>query len=137
LGKACFAWAMRNNHQVSVHILDQFGQTIYAARMDGQTAANMESALMKAKTAVYFRDSSHAWMNRSRNDPQMAIWLQQMGQFANAGGLPIVVEDQLLGSIGVGGAPGGARDEACAHEAMSVVLGPQPPLVQPQPAPQR
>lgn len=31
-----------------------------------------------------------------------------------AGGLPIPIEGELIGGIGVGGAPGGHLDEACA-----------------------
>lgn len=48
------------------------------------------------------------------------------------GGLPIVIEDQLIGSIGVGGASG---DEPCAYEALTKVLGPQPALAPTLPAP--
>jgi hypothetical protein len=44
------------------------------------------------------------------------------------GGLPIIVEDQLIGAIGIGG---GNRDEEIAHAALTKVLGPQPPLPPP------
>jgi uncharacterized protein GlcG (DUF336 family) len=46
--------------------------------------------------------------------------------------LPIIVEDVLIGAIGVGGSAGGnfgALDEECAHNALVAVLGPQPPIV--------
>jgi len=46
------------------------------------------------------------------------------------GGLPIVVENNLIGSIGVGG---GNMDEQCAYSALTKVLGPQPPLPVPNP----
>lgn len=130
IGKACLAWGERTNTPVSVFILNQFGDIIYAARMDGQGTANTETALMKAKTALYFRQPTTVWMNRSQDNQLLALLLLQMQQFPNAGGLPIIVEGQLLGSIGVGGAPGGHLDEQCAHEALGVVLGPQPPLTE-------
>jgi hypothetical protein len=44
-----------------------------------------------------------------------------------SGGLPIVVDDQLIGAVGVGG---GNADEQCAYHALQKVLGPQPPLPQ-------
>jgi hypothetical protein len=44
------------------------------------------------------------------------------------GGLPIVVEKQLIGAMGVGG---GNMDEMCAYTALTKVLGPQPPLPAP------
>ena len=93
--------------------------------MDGQTSDNIDSARLKAKTAVYFREPTSVWEKRSREDPLMAIWVHQLGQFAASGGLPIIVEDQLLGAIGVGGS---VENEACAQEALTVILGPQPPL---------
>ena len=46
------------------------------------------------------------------------------------GGLPIVVQDQLIGAIGVGC---GNQDEMCAYTALTGVLGPQPPLTPAQP----
>ena len=45
-----------------------------------------------------------------------------------SGGLPIVVDDQLIGAVGVGG---GNADEQCAYQALVKVLGPQPPLATP------
>jgi hypothetical protein len=36
-----------------------------------------------------------------------------------------VVENNLIGAIGVGG---GNMDEQCAYQALTKVLGPQPPL---------
>jgi hypothetical protein len=43
--------------------------------------------------------------------------------------LPIVVENNLIGAIGVGG---GNMDEQCAYQALTKVLGPQPPLPAPR-----
>ena len=45
------------------------------------------------------------------------------------GGYPIVVEEMMIGALGVGGASGG--DEECGHAALEKVLGPQPPIVPP------
>jgi len=50
--------------------------------------------------------------------------------FWNSGGLPIVVDDVLIGAIGAGGMAPSAEwsDEICLHNALIDVLGPQPPL---------
>ncbi len=63
-------------------------------------------------------------------DPGFEARLAPLGQFWNSGGLPIIVDDVLIGAIGVGGMPPTAEwsDEICAHQAMTTVLGPQPPL---------
>src|SRR5215470_7099240 len=73
-------------------------------------------------------------MNRVIQNPDAELQQIQLGFFPNSGGLPILVNDQLIGAIGVGGsAPRVAQgwsDEICAHKAMTEVLGPQPPLVE-------
>ncbi|MNR69159.1 hypothetical protein D3C85_1942210 [compost metagenome] len=35
-----------------------------------------------------------------------------------AGGLPVKEGDEVIGAIGIGGAPGGQLDEACAQQAL-------------------
>jgi glc operon protein GlcG len=125
IAKVCLAQAARNNLSVTVHIIDQYGEPIYTARMDGQYSVNIDTAIMKAKTALYLRDSTHAQANRSADDVNYKLLVMQLGQYDVSGGLPIIVEDQLLGAIGVGG---GRLDEACAYEALQTVLGPQQPL---------
>jgi uncharacterized protein GlcG (DUF336 family) len=49
-----------------------------------------------------------------------------------SGGLPIIVDNQMIGAIGVGGSN---RDEECAYAAVTSVVGPQPPLAPSTPAP--
>lgn len=99
-----FQFAQEKNVQVSIFILAPSGQIVFAERMDGQGPVNIETALMKAKTALYMRDSTHAWMNRTIENQDFAIRLIPLNQFWNSGGLPIVVNDILIGAIGVGGA---------------------------------
>ena len=130
IADVCFQWARESNVAVSIFILSPAGQIVFAERMDGQGPVNIETAMMKAKTALYMRDSTHAWMNRTMENPDFAMRLIPLGQFWNSGGLPIVVNDILIGAIGVGGAAATPQfsDEMCAHRALTQVLGPQPPL---------
>jgi len=54
-----------------------------------------------------------------------------MNLYLNPGGFPIIVDEQVIGAMGVGGATGG--DEQCGYEALATVLGPQPPMPAPRP----
>jgi glc operon protein GlcG len=127
---ACIDYAKARNSGASVVVLSASGYLVVAKRTDGQTPNNVDSAYQKAKSALYLRASTHAVLNRwSSAEDQMAR--ANLDLYLVIGGLPIVVEDQLIGSIGVGGASG---DEPCAHEALTQVLGPQPPLAPTVPA---
>ena len=73
-------------------------------------------------------------MNRVIQDPTREFQDIQLGFFPNSGGLPIVVNKQLIGAVGVGGSAPRLpvwSDEICAHKALVEVIGPSvPPLVE-------
>jgi glc operon protein GlcG len=121
---ACIEYARARNSGASVVVLSASGYTVVAKRTDGQTPNNIDSAYQKAKTALYMRASTQDVVNRwGSAEAQLAR--ANLDLYLVVGGLPIIVEDQLIGSIGVGGA---SADEPCAYEALSKVLGQQPPL---------
>src|SRR5467141_408895 len=134
LAETCEGLARKEGVAISVYILDNDGNHVYMHRMDGQGYLNIVTAEMKARTALLTRAASKNRMNQVIQNPDAELQQIQIGLFANSGGLPIIVNDQLIGAIGVGGsAPRVAQgwsDEICAHKAMTEVLGPQPPLVQ-------
>ena len=125
ISHACEKYAVDHNISVSIFVVDQYGQVIHAHRMDGQIANNIETALMKAKTVLWDHQPSHIRMNQHIQNPFTEFRSIEMGLFPNKGGLPIVVDKQFLGAIGVGGS---GLDEECADYALPQVLGPPPPL---------
>src|SRR5438094_1308492 len=132
IAETCERLAQKEGVAISIYILDNDGNHVYMHRMDGQGYVNIITAEMKARTALMGREASKNRMNRVLQDPTTELQQIQLGFFPNSGGLPIVVNDQLIGAIGVGGsAPRVAQgwsDEICAHKALTEVLGPQPPL---------
>jgi len=118
-------WATKNNQAVSVFILSPTGQIVHAHRMDGQVPINTETALLKAQSVLYTRDSTHARANQVANNVALQLRWAKLPVFPTSGGLPIIVDGQMIGAIGVGG---GSRDEDCAYQALTSVVGPQPPL---------
>jgi uncharacterized protein GlcG (DUF336 family) len=128
MAAACIAFAKQHNIAVSISIMDPIGEMVYFERMDGQGKLNTSTAILKSKTALVTRASTHIVMNnvmQGRASEFRAGFFN--GEFANKGGLPIIAEDQFLGAIGVGGSN---MDEECAQAALEAVIGPQPPLVQ-------
>lgn len=121
---ACVDYAKETNTPVTVYVLSPDGEIVDSHRMDGQNSINTDTALKKAQTALYLRDSTHAAANRFSTLDARLIRVD-LHMYLVSGGLPIVVDDQMIGAIGVGG---GNADEQCAYQALQKVLGPQPPL---------
>jgi glc operon protein GlcG len=127
---ACVEFARASNASYSIFVLAPTGDVVDAHIMDGQFPIAVEAAELKAKTVLYARSSSRAITQRfsTLDGKVIRLHLGESGGLAYyfaPGGLPVVVEDQLIGAIGVGG---GAQEEQCAHHALTKVLGPQPPL---------
>jgi uncharacterized protein GlcG (DUF336 family) len=125
--KSCLDFAAQNKIAVSVFILAPSGQVVVAHRMDGQNPVNVETALWKAQTALKTHGSTHAAANRYADDITGELTRIKFDAYWVSGGLPIVVDNVLIGSIGVGGS---GLDEECANAALTAVLGPQPPLAE-------
>ena len=61
--QACIDYAVEHKTAVSVFILSPSGNIVHAHRMDGQLPINIETALLKAKSVLFTRDSTHARAN--------------------------------------------------------------------------
>jgi glc operon protein GlcG len=134
LAKACEAIARQNNSAVVVVILDPYGLVVHEHRMDGEGWIQVNATEQKARTALRTRAPSHVLTNRNVQDPFTNQNMAGYGLTTQEGGLPIIVNGQLIGAIGVGGIPPAERtatygEEMCARDALEAVIGPQPPLL--------
>jgi uncharacterized protein GlcG (DUF336 family) len=140
IAETCERLAAERGLVNSIYILDNDGNHVYMHRGDGQGYLNIITAEMKARTALMGREPSKVRMNRVIEDRNAELQQIMLGMFPNSGGLPIVVNNQMIGAIGVGGmAPRvaeGWSDEICAHKAMTEVLGPSVPPLGPDLPPQ-
>ena len=107
--------------QVAVVVVDRFGQpqVLLRDRYAGLPAADIATA--KAYTALSFRRDTSELAKMVR-DGQMDANLARMPHIAMlAGALVIEAGGTLLGGIGVSGAPGGDKDEACAKAGLDAI----------------
>lgn len=126
----CIDIATKANQAITIFILSPTGQIVASHRMDGQVPINIDTALLKARSVLETRDSTHLRANMiATNIPQQIKW-HDIGVFTTSGGLPIVAGGQMIGTIGVGG---GNKDEEMAFEALEAVVGPQPAMAPTQP----
>jgi len=113
----------------AIFVLAPNGDVIDAHVMDGVVPIGVETGLMKARTALYARTPSRAVAERFPTVDGRVIRTDLgresgLSYYFVPGGVPIVLENQLIGAIGIGG---GNMDEPCAYYALGKVLGIQPP----------
>jgi uncharacterized protein GlcG (DUF336 family) len=68
-----------------------------------------------------FRTSTAEFAKRVATNPAAAGLKDVDGVITLGGGLPILSGAEVIGAIGVGGAPGGDKDEACSQAGISKI----------------
>jgi glc operon protein GlcG len=119
LADACSAWAEQNKQIVAMAILDWGGNLIESHAMEGAPMNAIDTALLKAKSALRWRRPTSETNKMVRNGENLAPTF--MRDFPQPGALPIVVNGQVVGAMGVSGADG----EKCAQAAMDAVFNGQ------------
>src|SRR6516164_1121946 len=110
----------RQGYNVSVHVLGRNGEVLVAVRGDNAPPHTMENSQRKAYTARTFRISSGEFAQRVKDNPSISA-VHLTGIIAAQGALPIKVGDEVIGAVGVSGAPGGEKDEACSKAGLDKV----------------
>lgn len=101
IAAAAEAEAKKNNWNVVIAIVDDGGHLLYLQRMDGVQIASVEIALMKARSAALYKRPTKAFEERVAAGNNAVLRLPGAAPFE--GGLPVIVNDQVLGAIGVSG----------------------------------
>ena len=107
----------KQGYHVSVNVLGRNGEVLVAIRGDGAPPHTMENSQRKAYTARTFRIPSGEFAQRVKDNPTLGA-VHLTGIIAAQGALPIKVGDEVIGAVGVSGAPGGEKDEACAKSGI-------------------
>ena len=105
----------------NVAILDDGGNLKAFTRMDEAPIPTIEIAQNKAYTAL-FGVSTHEFFNFIQGDPSLLAGLPTLARVAAwGGGFPIKVDGEIVGAIGLSGAPTVQNDVDCASAALAVV----------------
>jgi len=105
----------------NVAVLDDGGNLKAFHRMDGAPLLSIEIAQNKAYTAL-FGVPTQDFFDFIQRDPSLLAGIPTLARVAAyGGGLPIKVEGELVGAIGVSGAPTVQNDIDCARAALALV----------------
>ena len=114
------AEAAKNNWTMVISVLDDGGNLIYLERMDGTQLGSIEVSQGKAQTALQFKRPSKAFQDLIDKDQAHLITLGHITGVQ--GGLPVMAEGKIVGSIGVSGGSS-AQDEQCAQAGINALGG--------------
>jgi glc operon protein GlcG len=95
----------------AIAVVDNGGNLVYLVRLDGTFAAAAEVSVKKANTAALFKAPSSKLENSINGGRQALI---TVGHTFLQGGIPIMVDGQMIGAIGVSGAASAQQDEEIA-----------------------
>ena len=116
LADACIAWAERNKLVVAMSIIDWGGNVIDSHAMEGAPANAIDTALLKARSALRWRRATSETNKLVRSGENLAPTF--MNDFPQPGALPIVLNGQVIGAMGVSSGDG----ERCAQAAIDAVF---------------
>jgi uncharacterized protein GlcG (DUF336 family) len=107
---------------VSAAVVDPGGNLKALLRADGAGPHTTDSSFKKAYTSASLREPTGELAQIIVDLPQ-AQGLRDMNEniLILGGGLPIEIGGEVVGGIGVGGAPGGDLDEACAEAGLRAI----------------
>jgi uncharacterized protein GlcG (DUF336 family) len=105
----------------NVAILDDGGNLKAFGRMDGASIPTIEIAQNKAYTAL-FGVSTQDFFNFIQGDPSLLAGIPALPRVAAwGGGFPIKVNGEIVGAIGISGAPAVQNDVDCAQAALALL----------------
>lgn len=113
--------------KVNIAVVDGGGHLLAFARMDGARPASGNTALTKAVSAATFRQESGTLPANGEPDPLLSISIQNAAQASGGkittlkGGIPVVVDGQVIGAVGIGGGTGD-QDVVVAKAGVQTLL---------------
>ena len=110
----------KDGYKVSVVLVDKGGNVAASVRGDGTNPHTVEFARLKAYTSRTRGQTSLEFMKLTEK-PENAYLKQIPNTVAVGGGVPIKVGNEVIGAVGVSGAPFGEKDEVCANAGIAKV----------------
>jgi uncharacterized protein GlcG (DUF336 family) len=121
LAMAAVTACAQKDYHVGVVVLDTSGVQQVALRGDGAAPQNVLNANDKAYTSVTFGADTGELVERAKTGAVSSAFAKVPHLLLNTGGVVIKVGDEVIGAIGVSGAPGGDNDAICAKTALEKI----------------
>ena len=121
IAAASVAACAANGYAVAATVVDRAGTVHAVQRADNAGPHTLGASQQKAFTSASAKNTTLAMMEGSQKNPAAANLVYIPGYLLLGGGVPVKVGNEVIGAVGVGGAPGGNLDEQCAMAALDKV----------------
>lgn len=120
--QAAVDFCKKDGYRVSASVVDRAGVLRAMMRFDGAGPHTIESSRKKAFTSATLKRPTSDLADMIAKNPALQ-GLRDMDQnvLMLGGGLPIEMNGEMVGAIGVGGAPGAHLDDACAQAGLDAI----------------
>ena len=120
IATTAIATCKTNGFRVSATVVGRNGEVLVQIRGDNTGPHTMENSFRKAYTSRTFRVASGEIAERVKQNPQLPLLLLSNTTSAQ-GALPIKVGEDVIGAVGISGAPGGDKDEVCSKAGIDKI----------------
>ena len=121
IASASVAACAANGYAVAATVVDRAGTVRAVQRADNAGPHTLGASQAKAFTSASAKNTTLAMMEGAQKNPAAANLVNIPGYLLLGGGVPVKVGNEVIGAVGVGGAPGGNLDEQCAMVALDKV----------------
>ena len=118
LAAAAIASCRSIGREAVVAVVDRGGNLIVLQRGDDVGPHNTEAAQRKAFTALSKKTGTTVLAERAASDPASQNLVSIPELLLLGGGLPLNIDGETIGAVGVAGAGGAANDDHCARAAI-------------------
>jgi uncharacterized protein GlcG (DUF336 family) len=123
IAAAAVAACAANGYAVAATVVDRAGIARAVQRADNAGSHSLGASERKAWTSASAKTPTLAMMENAQKNPGAANLVNIPGFLLLGGGVPVKVGNEVIGAVGVGGAPGGHLDDQCANAALEKVKG--------------
>src|SRR6266487_3663816 len=120
---AAAAEARKNNAGGVIAVVDDGGNLMALERLEGTFAAGANISIGKARTAVLFKRPTKVFEDIIKNGRTAMVALPEAYFTPLQGGVPITIDGQIVGGVGVSGASSAQQDEELAMAGANVFAG--------------
>jgi uncharacterized protein GlcG (DUF336 family) len=121
IATATVAACTASGYAVTATVVDRVGTVRAVQRADNAGPHTLGASQQKAFTSASAKNTTLAMMENAQKNPAAATLVYIPGFLLVGGGVPVKVGNEVIGAVGVGGAPGGNFDEQCAMAGIDKV----------------